>query len=229
MSDATPPTRASGRAARAKPVATTTIQPFSRDGQRQLKRDAVLSEAAQAFRRRGFHATSMDDIAEALGVTKGALYRYVKGKDEILFECYRMSEAIGDLALSRANELSGSGLQRLTAFFVEFIERYLRSNFASPAMVDLDVLSPMQRRAIVKGRDRIDAGVRALVDHGIADGSIRPCDAKFAVLYLMGSVNWMPSWYSMGGKLSPAELARSFAETMVAGLGAPSKRGGRPT
>ena len=198
-------------------------QPFSKDRQRESKREAVLSEAAQAFRRRGFHATSMDDIAEALGVTKGALYRYVRSKDEILFECFRMAEAIGDLALKRASEAPGSGLRKLTVFFLEFIERYLQSDFAGPAMVDLDVLSRVQREIVVKGRDRIDKGVRAIVDQAIADGSIRPCDAKLVVLYLMGSVNWMPSWYSADGALSPAALAEGFAATMVAGLAAPGR------
>ncbi len=218
MPEAPPPRRA-GIAA-FEPGAAAVARPFSRNEQRQSKRDAVLGAAAQAFRRQGFHATSMDDIAEALGVTKGALYRYVKAKDEILFECYRMAEAIGDLALEQANAVPGSGMAKLGAFFAEFIERYLRSNFASPAMVDLDVLSPAQRQAIVKGRDRIDTGLRAIVEEGIADGSIRPCEAKFAVLYLMGSVNWMPSWYSTEGQLSPEELARSFVATMVAGLAA---------
>lgn len=222
MLDDTSPTQGDAKATKARGTSKMAAagQPFSKTRQRQSKRDAVLSEAAQLFRRRGFQATSMDDIAEALGVTKGALYRYVKGKDEILFECYRMSEALGDLALKRADEMPGTAMQKLTTFFVEFIEGYLQSDFASPAMVDLDVLSPVQRQAIVKGRDRIDKGVRAIVELGVADGSIRPCEPKFVVLYLMSSVNWMPSWYSPDGDLSPAGLARSFADTMVAGLAA---------
>ncbi len=224
MPDTTVPARGVRQARAAKPAAAAFGLPFSKDSQRQSKRDAVLSEAAQAFRRRGFHATSMDDIAEALGVTKGALYRYVKSKDEILFECFRMAEAVGDGALKLAHATPGNGLRKLGTFFTEFIECYLQSNFANPAMVDLDVLSPAQRRLIVKGRDRIEKDLRLLVEHGIADGSIRPCDPKFVVLYLMGSVNWMPSWYSPDGKLSPADLARSFADTFIAGLAAAPKR-----
>ena len=60
-----------------------------RETQRQAKRDAVLQAAAQLFNERGFHATSLDDIAARLHVTKPTLYYYVKNKDEILIECVR--------------------------------------------------------------------------------------------------------------------------------------------
>ena len=60
-----------------------------RGQQRQIKRDAVLATAAQLFNERGFHATSLDDIAARLNVSKPTLYYYVKNKDEILIECVR--------------------------------------------------------------------------------------------------------------------------------------------
>lgn len=61
----------------------------SRAEQRQAKRDAVLQVAAQMFNERGFHATSLDDIAARLNVTKPTLYYYVKNKDAILLACVK--------------------------------------------------------------------------------------------------------------------------------------------
>jgi AcrR family transcriptional regulator len=60
-----------------------------REQQREAKRNAVLSTAAQMFNERGFHATSLDDIAARLQVSKPTLYYYVKNKDEILLECVK--------------------------------------------------------------------------------------------------------------------------------------------
>src|SRR4051812_12882377 len=54
-----------------------------------LKRDAVILAAARAFRERGYHNTSLDDLAASLRVTKPTLYLYVPGKEAILFECFR--------------------------------------------------------------------------------------------------------------------------------------------
>lgn len=59
---------------------------LSREEQYDLKRKVLIQEAARAFSTRGYHATSLADVARELGVTKGALYYYVKSKQDILFE-----------------------------------------------------------------------------------------------------------------------------------------------
>ena len=56
---------------------------------RERKRDAVIMTAARAFRERGYHNTSLDDIASELNVTKPTVYHYVENKEQLLFECFR--------------------------------------------------------------------------------------------------------------------------------------------
>ena len=75
-----------------------------REQQREAKRQAVLQAAAQLFNERGFHATSLDDIAARLNVTKPTLYYYVKNKDEILLQCVRqgLDMMLEGIAASRA-------------------------------------------------------------------------------------------------------------------------------
>ncbi|MGD9503136.1 MAG: helix-turn-helix domain-containing protein, partial [Methyloceanibacter sp.] len=60
-----------------------------RDEQLEIKRKAIIREAAKVFNRRGMHGTTLDEVAERLGVTKTALYRYVRNKDELLFACHQ--------------------------------------------------------------------------------------------------------------------------------------------
>jgi AcrR family transcriptional regulator len=186
--------------------------------QRTAKRDALIRQAAQAFTARGFHATSMEDIATALGVTKGALYRYVKSKQEILFECFMASNRIGDDALAQAQAAKGSGLDKLRLFITRFTEKYLETNTAGGAMVDIDALFPEQKQAVVAARDRIDRALRALIKEGINDGSIVARDAKLTELTVMGSINWIPSWYSPAGDWSPRLIAETMADIFTRGL-----------
>jgi long-chain acyl-CoA synthetase len=63
--------------------------PSRRHRDRALKRDAVIRTAARAFSRNGFHQTSLDDVASALGVTKPTIYYYVESKEQLLFECFQ--------------------------------------------------------------------------------------------------------------------------------------------
>jgi AcrR family transcriptional regulator len=191
---------------------------FSRDRLREQKREALVKQAALEFRRRGYHATSMDDIAGALGVTKGALYRYVKSKDEVLFECFMHSNRIGEAALARVKRMNASGAEKLNSFIVEFIREYLDSNLAGGAMVEIDALLPAQRKKVVQGRDGVGAQLRALLEAGIADGSVSNESPKLMLFSFMGAINWIPSWFSPEGALSSQEIAEQIARIVMNGV-----------
>src|SRR3954463_5445713 len=81
-----------------------------------LKREAVIHAAARAFRERGYHNTSLDDLAATLGVTKPTLYLYVPNKEAILFECFRAGLAQMVESLSAAESAGGAARERLFAF-----------------------------------------------------------------------------------------------------------------
>ena len=78
-----------------------------------VKREAVIRAAARAFDERGYHNTSLDDIAAALGVTKPTIYYYVPNKEALLFECFRAGLEPIRAALQRAEHAPGSGRDRL--------------------------------------------------------------------------------------------------------------------
>ena len=65
--------------------------PFNRTAQHDAKRNAILSQAAKLFNGRGFRATTLLDIAESLGLTKTSLYYYVKTKEDLIYQCYRVA------------------------------------------------------------------------------------------------------------------------------------------
>ncbi|MCB1465933.1 MAG: TetR family transcriptional regulator [Rhizobiaceae bacterium] len=195
---------------------------LSREHVRGKKRDAVVQQAAMEFRKRGYHATSMDDIATALGVTKGALYRYVKSKDEVLFECFMHSNRIGEIAIDMAEKVKGTALEKLRCFLNEFIKAYLDSNFAGGAMVEIGALLPDQRHEVVRGRDRVDQRLRGLLREGIDEGSILAANPKLMIFSFMGSINWIPSWFSPQGEWTSDEIAHQITEIILSGISARS-------
>src|SRR5262252_1697658 len=81
-----------------------------------LKREAVILAAARAFQARGYHNTSLDDLAASLKVTKPTLYLYVPNKEAMLFECFRAGLAQIQGPLDESERAGGPARERLFAF-----------------------------------------------------------------------------------------------------------------
>jgi AcrR family transcriptional regulator len=192
--------------------------PGDRERWRELKRDAVILAAARAFRERGYHNTSLDDIAALLHVTKPTLYYYVSNKEQMLFECFR--EGLGRVASAcgEARGAQASGRERL----VEVVRGYaeaITSDFGwCMVRAEDQDLSPAMGARIKKLKSGIDQEMRALVRQGITDGSIGHCDPKMTAFALAGALNWIAHWYRDDASLSAAEIAERFVELFVNGL-----------
>jgi len=185
----------------------------------RIKRDAVLKEAGRAFSKRGFHNTSLDDVAKALQVSKGTLYNYVQDKQEILFEFYRIGTEIGNRAFEIGEAAGGSGADVLRTVLQTYIRLLTEELGACGALMELDALRPEDRAVAVKSRDAFQRKFLTLIEAGIKDGSLRPIeDPKLAIYSFMGAINWMPRWYDQKGRLSSGELAEAMTELLLGGL-----------
>jgi TetR/AcrR family transcriptional regulator len=194
----------------------------SRDDQFAAKRAALIRKAARAFSARGFYNTSLDDIAAELGVTKPALYYYVKNKEEILYACHQISNELGAQAMTFAESLPGCGLDRVVALARRYVELLTGEFGASAVLMEFDALQPESKKTIVAGRKRFDR--RSLVAKGVEDGSIRKVDPKLTVFFFMGSVNWMTRWFRPDGAFSGQEMADRFADYLRESIKARSDR-----
>ncbi len=187
---------------------------ISRDEQFRLKRNALLREAASAFSARGYHNTSLDDVAAALGVTKAALYHYVRSKQEILFECHMMSLDIGDEALKYARAHGRNGLEKLTMLARRYIELLTGEMGRIAVLAEYHALDDDSKAVIGARRDAWEKAMRRLVAEGIRDGSVREVDERLAVFFFMGAVNWMTRWFRPEGPASGADIAAAFSEML---------------
>ncbi len=186
----------------------------NRKAMHQLKREALLREAIAAFNQKGFHATSLDDIATSLGVTKAALYHYFPNKHSLLFEAFTEALRVGFDAIRKAQDSGGTGLEKLQMAIQEYLQVTLSELSRCVIITEEHALSPDDRVKIVEQRDRFEAALRGFVRAGIEDGSIIPCDPKLAIFSIFGAVNWVPKWFSEKGAWTNKQLARGMSELL---------------
>src|SRR5690606_5489017 len=202
-------------------VSTWSDAVQSPDQQYELKRRALIQAAARAFNARGYHNTSLDDVAAELVLTRAALYHYIGSKQEILFECHMLAYDCGDLAIAYAREHATNGLETGCLIIRRFIELFNGGMGRVGMMTEHESLEPNMQALIQKRRDEFDHEFRSIIDAGMRDGSIRPVDPKLAVFFTMGAVNWMCTrWYRPDGALSVEEIAASFEDMFRAAMSA---------
>jgi len=182
------------------------------------RRIEILKSAAAAFRRRGYHGASVDEIASALEMTKGNLYYYFKNKEEILFACheYSLYKLLVLMADVEAQESTPDAkLRKLVLAFVHLI---LDDLHGTALTLDPEALSaPLFKRVIAK-RDQFDQGIRAIIQQGIDQGVFKPGDPKMIEFAMMGAVNWIAKWFDPAGAMTSDQIGDAFADYLVGGL-----------
>ncbi len=189
----------------------------------RLKREAVLREAGRAIGRKGYHNTSLDDVARALGISKGTLYNYVRDKQEILFAFHQIAYDLSDQAFAAGRAQGGSGAAVLRAILARYIELLTGELGACGALMEVDALRPEDRAEATRRRNAFETDFVAIIEQGVVDGSLRRVDAKLAVFTFMGAINWLPRWYVPGGRLSAQEVAVQMTDLLLSGLTAPAR------
>ena len=211
------PARRSAAAGAAVAVSPWAAAP-DRAQQREAKRSAVLQAAAQLFNERGFHATSLDDSAARLQVSKPTLYYYVKNKDQILIECVRegLQLTIDGIEASRA--AGGKAIDQLMAC-MQVYARIVMLDFGMCLIrVGDEELPPDSRKELRRLKAGIDQEFRRLVAAGVAEGSLAPCDPKLTAFAIAGALSWIGRWYRPDGEYTPEQIAEQCIATLCAGV-----------
>lgn len=179
----------------------------------------ITSAAAELFNERGFHETSMEDVAEAVGIKKPTLYHHVKSKAQIVAwihdECV---ETVGPpLTEYLASDMSASEILRRVAIdiFSLLDDRpgYLRVYFEHHR--DLDARA---RSRIRKKRDEYWANVRRTIERGNESGEFKVSNPTLASMAFFGMCNWGYQWYRPGGSRSAKEIGDYVCSIFLAGV-----------
>jgi AcrR family transcriptional regulator len=182
------------------------------------RRIEILKSAAAAFRRRGYHGASVDEIASALEMTKGNLYYYFKNKEEILFACHDYSL---DLLLELMARVQAEGAApeiKLRRLVLAFVHTILDELHGTALTLNPESLSPALLKRVVAKRDQFDKGMRSIIQQGMDQGTFAPGDPKMIEFAIMGAVNWIAKWYDPSGPMTSDQIGDAFADYLVGGL-----------
>ena len=182
------------------------------------KLTAILRTAAQLFAVNGYESTSLDMIADQLGMHKATLYHYVNNKESILYQC--LVKSFGDLddVMKQMEDRSVPVLERLR-LFVRSLAKAQNNDFGRcQVLVGSRPLDAGTSNEIRLFKQRLDVTVRNLITEGIADGSIRPCHPGMFSAMLFGAMNWVPRWHKEDGKYSIEDVADSFMNMLTQGI-----------
>ena len=200
------------------PQASPWRKTRDREEERKAKRLAVLRTAAQIFNEKGFHATSLDEVAERLHVTKATLYYYVKSKDEILFECVRIGLERMKTAIAAVGRSGGRPVDKLHAAMRQYAEIVTMDFGMCLIRVGEEPLPANSRKELRRLKAQIDSEFRNLIAQGVADGSLAACDPKLAAFTLAGALSWIGRWYRDDGLLGPGPIAEQAIALLMNGL-----------
>ena len=184
-----------------------------------MTRDQILEAAAQIFRQKGFHAASMQDIAEAVNLQKASLYHHISSKQAILL-------ALLDQALDLLSERLMTALKqdlpadgKLRAAVRCYLEALAeRSDLASVMILEYRSLDPEYLARHIPRRDRFERLWRDLVKEGLNSGEFCATDPAMTARSLLGVMNWTITWYRPNGPLTIQQIADQIASLFLTGL-----------
>ena len=186
-------------------------------------RQEILRTAARLFQQRGYDATSMNDVAAALKLSKGGLYHHFQSKDEILFEIMNHAmEITQERVINPVRGIAGPE-ERLRALIRLHIEVVLspRDREITVMLHENHPLPPALRKRInARKKDYIHflENLMAEVQKQVQRESSRRVSPRAAAFALLGMINWIYQWYKPEGELQAQNLVPQFTELIFGGI-----------
>lgn len=201
-------------------MALRSRESTGRSTNRTPVKERLLHVATRLFARHGFEGTSVQDIVDAAGVTKGAMYHYYDSKDDLLYEVYHQLLSMQQSHLEQIAKGPGTAEDRLRAAAADVVRTSLDNLDDTIVFFRSLHMLPDDKRAQIRAeRRRYHDSFTALVEEGVKAGTFRAdISADIVVHYFLSVVNQLGSWYHPDGPLSPAQVGEKFTELFIGGL-----------
>ncbi|HEX9500846.1 MAG TPA: TetR/AcrR family transcriptional regulator [Thermoanaerobaculia bacterium] len=200
------------------------------------QRSAVQSErAAEVYRtaaeiilEKGYNATSVSDIAQALGITKAGLYHYIHGKTQLLFDIMQYGLNELDREVAQPAMKIADPEARLRFMIAMHARIVTRGHGAVTILVDeARALTPAQNRKVTRKKREYFDFLRDTLKELKDAGKLRNVNLTVATFSLLGMINWLSRWYRAEGSLNEKNVGEAIVDIALNGLTRPASRGSR--
>lgn len=192
--------------------------------------DEIVSAAAKVFRTKGYHAATVRDIADEVGILKGSLYHHFESKEALLYLVVKepiaqMFQTMAEIAEAEAT--ATEKLRRAIAAHLEAFDRHYPHLFVY--LRERESVKRRFREMIGYSPKEYERHWQQILKQGIEAGEFRAdLDIQVTAYGILGMLNWLYKWYDPQGRLSIREVAEQFTAMALAGIAADRSRTPRP-
>ncbi|WP_217574394.1 TetR/AcrR family transcriptional regulator [Streptomyces sp. GbtcB7] len=204
----------------------------AKSGQSAARGEQVLDAAARVFARQGYEGTSIDDIADELGSTKGRVYHYYRSKSDMLLGVlnagsHKLIDVVRplseDASLSPAERLRNMARAHAMTMMTHHSYQYVTLRSLDQHLHEGPRSSQSDWEAIRVLRDEYEGLFQGVLEAGCKDGSLSTDDVRLAVRGVLGALNWITVWYrpeasGAGDRRSAETIAESLSRFVVEGV-----------
>ena len=184
-----------------------------------MTREDILQAAAQVFRQKGFHGSSMEDIAKAVNLQKPSLYHHVSSKQEILLAL--LDRAL-ELLLERISAISQQDIspdEKLRQMIRAYLQILAENTDLSAVLLfEHRSLERRQHARHVPNRDKFEALWRSVLEEGVAAKQFQCDNPALTARAILGIMNWTITWFRPDGPLQIDEIADQYSDLLLNGL-----------
>lgn len=184
-----------------------------------MTRQKILEAAAQIFSHKGYHATSMSDIASAVNLQKASLYHHVASKQEILLSLLDEALEIVTRRISAVITSQAPSEEKLQQAICAYLTTLTEQrDLAAILLLEHRSLSPDLHKRHIPRRDRFEQLWKDLLQSGVEERKFHIQNVPLTTRALLGVMNWVVTWYREGGELTIQEIANQYADMILNGI-----------
>ncbi|WP_262694723.1 TetR/AcrR family transcriptional regulator [Kordiimonas aquimaris] len=183
------------------------------------RKQLILEKSAEMFAEHGYHKASIDQLADACGMSKSLIYHYFKSKHELLFQC--MKEHVTELhtEAERCAAMDTPAVDRVTALLKNFMTFYENAGPRHRILVnDLTHLKDEQHREIVAIQDKIIQILNTMLADSMKSEKADNVNGTVLSLLLLSMINWTYTWYDPKGPITPDQLGQLVSDIFMNGV-----------
>jgi AcrR family transcriptional regulator len=181
--------------------------------------EEVLQSAANIFFAKGFHATSIEDVARDVGMLKGSLYYYIKSKDDLLFRLLLAGIEDGDAFIARQIDPEGDPVEQLERAIRAQIDYIIQNRVPFGLFLhEFDSLSGKKQHKLISVMSRYNSRFVELVQRGQEQGRIIGGEPWIIVNGILGMCNWLYRWYDTDEISDPEQVKEIFLRMLLQGI-----------